>query len=85
MDNSISEVASHPLSSSFQASSGHVYSCKWAWCRLTFSDNALLVQHVIHEHARRSIPVRRRDIAIVRRIEEGSGDSLHMSSLVKGV
>ncbi|KAF8969449.1 hypothetical protein BDZ97DRAFT_1795694 [Flammula alnicola] len=66
-----------------QLSSVHIYSCKWAWCRCTFSDNAALVHHVVHDHARRSIPVRRRDIAMIRRAEEGSGESFKISYLMK--
>lgn len=85
MDPSFPQFTSQSLGLPSQGSSGHIFSCKWAWCRSTFSDNAALVHHVIHDHARRSIPIRRRDIAMIRRAEEGSGDSLHVSSLVKGL
>lgn len=58
------------------------FSCRWAWCRLTFSDNAGLVHHVLHDHLRRAIPVRRRDISMIKRAEEGKGESFKISELM---
>jgi len=67
-----------PISMSMSVSSQdqpfQLFSCRWAWCRLTFSDNVALVHHVLHDHARRAIPVRRRDITMIKRMEEGKGE-----------
>ena len=46
-----------------------IYDCRWSWCRASFFTNADLVQHVVDEHVRKSVPVRRRDIAVLRRVE----------------
>jgi len=62
-----------------------VYGCKWEWCRLSFLDQAALNEHVVLEHVRRAIPVRRRDIPIMRRVEEGAGESLKISDLMVGL
>ena len=59
-----------------------LFSCKWAWCRLTFPDNTRLIQHVVHDHVRRAIPVRRRDISMIKRAEEGKGESFKISELM---
>ncbi|KIM90960.1 hypothetical protein PILCRDRAFT_26766, partial [Piloderma croceum F 1598] len=53
-----------------------IHNCRWDWCRLTFPTNALLVDHVIHEHVRSAQPVPRRDLPMLRRAEEGVGESL---------
>jgi hypothetical protein len=60
-----------------------VYGCRWAWCRLNFSDNDGLRNHVVFEHVRRAIPVRRKDILMLRRAEEGLGDSLKISDIMR--
>jgi len=57
----------------------HTHSCCWDWCRLTFPTNALLVDHVIHKHVHTAQPVRRRDLPMLRRAEEGVGESLGFS------
>jgi hypothetical protein len=62
----------------------HIHGCRWAWCRLTFSTNKELVQHVIYEHVRRAIPVMRRDIPMLRRAEEGFGESISMTGIMGG-
>jgi hypothetical protein len=62
-----------------------LFSCKWAWCRLTFPDNPGLVHHVLHDHVRRAIPVRRRDISMIKRAEEGKGESFKISELMVDV
>ena len=54
------------------------HNCRWAWCHSTFSNNAGLVHHVIQEHVLRAIPVKRRDICMIRRAEEGKGESLEL-------
>ncbi|KAF8812244.1 hypothetical protein BYT27DRAFT_7207677 [Phlegmacium glaucopus] len=70
------------MSVSSQDQSSQLFSCKWAWCRSTFSNNAGLVHHVVHDHVHRAIPVRRRDIPMIRRAEEGKGESLKISELM---
>ena len=70
------------MSISSQDQSVQLFSCKWAWCRSTFSKNAGLVHHVVHDHVHRAIPVRRRDISMIRRAEEGKGESLKISELM---
>ena len=59
--------------SSFGSLSGSsrptIYNCRWSWCRASFFTNADLVHHVVDEHVRKSVPVRRRDIAYLRRVE----------------
>jgi len=60
-----------------------VNGCRWAWCRLTFPDGDALLNHVIHEHVRRAIPVRRRDIPFLTRTEEGLGESLGLSDVMR--
>ena len=67
---------------SSQDQSFQLLSCGWAWCRCTFSDNAALVHHVVHDHVFRAIPVRRRDISMIKRAEEGKGESLKISELM---
>jgi hypothetical protein len=46
-----------------------IYNCRWSWCRESFFTNADLVHHVVDDHVRKSVPVRRRDIAYLRRVE----------------
>ena len=70
------------MSVSSQNQPFQLFSCKWAWCRLTFSDNAGLVRHVLHDHVRRATPVRRRDISMIKRAEEGKGESFKISELM---
>ena len=60
-----------------------VYGCRWAWCRLNFADNDTLWNHVVFEHVRRAIPVRRKEILMLRRTEEGLGDSLKISDIMR--
>ncbi|KAF8076562.1 hypothetical protein FPV67DRAFT_1471953 [Lyophyllum atratum] len=74
---------SMPRFSSLSQSQNHpeIHSCRWSWCRLTFDTNAGLEHHVIHDHVLTAVPVRRDDIAIYRRVEEGIGESLTLSGL----
>jgi hypothetical protein len=58
------------------------FSCRWAWCRQTFPDNVGLNEHVVSDHVRRAIPVRRRDISMIKRAEEGKGESFKISELM---
>ena len=53
-----------------------IHSCRWAWCRLTFAINAELVHHVIHDHVRQAVPVMRKEIPMLKRAEEGIGESM---------
>ncbi|RDB22544.1 hypothetical protein Hypma_010019 [Hypsizygus marmoreus] len=57
----------------------HIHACRWAWCRLAFFSNTELVQHVIHDHVHNAVPVKRKDIPMLRRAEEGLGESLSLS------
>lgn len=59
-----------------------VHCCKWSWCRLNFSDCDALVHHVVFEHVRRASPVRRKDIALLKRTEEGLGESIKLSDIM---
>lgn len=70
------------MSVSNQDQSFKLFSCRWAWCRSSFSNNAQLVHHVVHDHVRCTIPVRRRDISMIKRAEEGRGESLKISELM---
>lgn len=65
---------------SISVSSPRLHPCRWEWCRLTFPTNALLINHVLVEHVRKAQPVRRKDLPMLRRVEEGSGESLHFSA-----
>ena len=55
-----------------------VNDCRWAWCRLTFPDGDALLNHV-----RQATPVRRRDIPLLTRTEEGLGESLRLSDIMR--
>uniref|UniRef100_A0A8H8CJV3 C2H2-type domain-containing protein n=1 Tax=Psilocybe cubensis TaxID=181762 RepID=A0A8H8CJV3_PSICU len=71
-------------SKTFSDGSYEIVVCKWGWCRSTFSNGAELAHHVIHQHARCAIPVRRRDLSLIRRAEEGIGESLRFSNILSG-
>src|SRR6266498_3054639 len=60
-----------------------VHGCRWSWCRLTFPDGDALLVHVIRDHVRHTIPVRRRDIPLLKRTEEGLGESLRLSDVMR--
>ncbi|TFK75750.1 hypothetical protein BDN72DRAFT_723147, partial [Pluteus cervinus] len=60
------------------SSSEHLHICRWEWCRLSFTNNAELVRHV-KGHVRQAKPIPRRDIKLMKRAEEGTGDSMSMS------
>ncbi|KAF9534706.1 hypothetical protein CPB83DRAFT_210791 [Crepidotus variabilis] len=59
------------------------HDCRWDFCRLTFLNRDLLYNHILAEHIRRAIPVRRRDIPLHIRAEEGLGQSLQISDLMR--
>jgi hypothetical protein len=50
-----------------------LHSCHWNWCRFTTVSHDDLVQHVVKTHLDTAEPVRRKDISIIRQVEEGSG------------
>ncbi|TFK50891.1 hypothetical protein OE88DRAFT_1660028 [Heliocybe sulcata] len=59
------------------------FSCRWDWCRATFSSNKSLVDHVVDDHIKTAEPVKRRDVSLIRRAEEGQSgitDSLLVNS-----
>lgn len=53
-----------------------IHGCYWDWCRLIFDTNAELNHHVINDHVKTAVPVKRKDLEMLRRAEEGMGDSL---------
>ncbi|TDL15854.1 hypothetical protein BD410DRAFT_732066, partial [Rickenella mellea] len=48
--------------------------CRWEWCRSSFQSQDELVEHVLHEHIDNVHPVKRKDLGILRRAEEGVSD-----------
>ncbi|KAH7914405.1 hypothetical protein BJ138DRAFT_400246 [Hygrophoropsis aurantiaca] len=46
--------------------------CHWEWCRMTFVTHDQLVDHVVHDHVRNSKPTRKRDIALMRKLDAES-------------
>lgn len=67
------------LSSLNTQNSLEINACRWSWCRLTFLTNAELIHHVINDHVYTAIPIRRMDIPILKRAEEGIGESLSLT------
>lgn len=65
-----------------QDSSVRTYPCRWHWCIESFSDNAALVGHVLKEHVHKAKPIKRLDIPLFRRAEEGSGESYKVPYLL---
>ncbi|KAF8195695.1 hypothetical protein K438DRAFT_1968203 [Mycena galopus ATCC 62051] len=53
----------------------NLHQCRWNWCRKTYPTVLDLAAHV-KEHVRETKPCRLRDIAELRRIEDGIGESL---------
>ncbi|KAF8266804.1 hypothetical protein EI94DRAFT_1732217 [Lactarius quietus] len=49
-----------------------LHSCHWNWCRFTTVEHDDLVQHVMTTHVDTAEPVRRKDIGLLRQVEEGS-------------
>ena len=55
-----------------------LHSCRWDWCRFTTVLHDDFVRHVISTHVDKAEPVKRADISIIRKVEQGaSGDSGH--------
>ncbi|THH20488.1 hypothetical protein EW146_g880 [Bondarzewia mesenterica] len=46
--------------------------CCWDWCRTTFSTYQGLANHVVQEHIEKAQPVRRSNVKLLRRAEEGA-------------
>src|SRR5262245_35677636 len=61
-------------------SESHSFGCRWAWCRLTFSSIVDLNRPVIYEHVRNTTPVSVREVSVLRRAQEGIGDSMTFTS-----
>ncbi|KAF9247359.1 hypothetical protein BU15DRAFT_70172 [Melanogaster broomeanus] len=59
------------------ASTSSILSCRWDWCRLTFSNLDALESHVKHDHIWPMQPMRKADIALMRRLDL---QSLHSSA-----
>jgi hypothetical protein len=57
-------------------SESHSFGCRWDWCRLTFSSIVDLNHHVIYDHVRKTAPVSVRDLSVLRRAQEGIGESM---------
>lgn len=68
--------------STVMKSSPRTCTCRWDWCRQFFLTYPELERHVIEEHVLKSIPVRRRDLPLLWRTEEGIGESLTLDGLV---
>ena len=49
-----------------------LHHCHWNWCRFTTVEHDDLVQHVVKIHLDTAEPVRRKDISLIRQVEEGS-------------
>ncbi|EPQ55252.1 hypothetical protein GLOTRDRAFT_111181 [Gloeophyllum trabeum ATCC 11539] len=59
------------------------FACRWDWCRATFATHTSLVDHVVDSHIKTARPVKRKEVPLIRRAEEGDGtatDSLLASS-----
>ena len=57
--------------------------CRWDWCTQTFPDQSALRDHVELEHIGQAIPVKRKDVPLLRCVEDGAsmpGSSAILSS-----
>ncbi|KAJ7180284.1 hypothetical protein C8R43DRAFT_1229876 [Mycena crocata] len=50
--------------------------CRWDWCRNAYPTLLELLEHVRHDHVLKAQPVYKRDIPMLIRAEEGTGDSM---------
>ena len=55
-----------------QMDSGSLKTCRWDWCREMFIYHEELVQHVLVDHIATAKPVKRKDIQMVKRTEQGT-------------
>ena len=49
-----------------------LHSCRWDWCRFTTVLHDDFVQHVISTHIDKAEPVKRADISLIRKVEQGA-------------
>ncbi|KAI0260143.1 hypothetical protein BC834DRAFT_832196 [Gloeopeniophorella convolvens] len=49
-----------------------LHSCRWDWCRYTTASHEGFVEHVISEHVEKAEPVKKKDVNLIRRVEEGT-------------
>ncbi|KAI0050782.1 hypothetical protein FA95DRAFT_1555256 [Auriscalpium vulgare] len=50
--------------------------CQWDWCRASFPSRDLLRTHLVEEHVNKAVPVKQRDVKLIRQAEDGlSGSS----------
>ena len=62
-----------------------VSTCRWNWCTRSFSDRAGLMLHVEQDHIANAVPVKRKDVLLLQRVEDGvslEGSYLGDSSLL---
>ncbi|KII94888.1 hypothetical protein PLICRDRAFT_47894 [Plicaturopsis crispa FD-325 SS-3] len=74
-----SVFSSPSLEQSHRLPAERLHSCRWAWCRLSFATLKELAHHVVQDHAAKAQPVRRKDLELIRRVEEGVGQSLSLN------
>lgn len=60
----------------------YLSACRWTWCRRNFISKAELDHHVIHDHIQTAVPVRRKDLAMLKRADEGVGESLVTTAML---
>jgi hypothetical protein len=49
-----------------------LHSCHWDWCRFTTVLHGDFVQHVISTHIDKAEPVKKADISLIRKVEQGT-------------
>ncbi|TFY52269.1 hypothetical protein EVG20_g10625 [Dentipellis fragilis] len=52
-----------------------IHWCRWDWCRASFPVYKDLVDHVLEQHVRTAKPVKRKDVAMLRKAEEGRSEN----------
>lgn len=57
-----------------------IHGCRWAWCRQFFPSSSALAGHVISVHLPAAQPVRRSELPMMRRVEEGYSQSFDILS-----
>ena len=57
-----------------------IHGCRWAWCSEFFHSSAALAGHVLSVHLPAAQPVRRADLPVLRRVEEGYSQSFDLLS-----
>lgn len=46
--------------------------CQWEWCRSNFASQDALVEHVMQVHIVAAVPIKRKNLPLERRAEEGA-------------